>query len=283
MDPKIISDGIKPDILRLLHLGEFETVLAALGQRQKGILNFKSKPKKEAHFAYGILPSLLNKKLKPNEYDEISKLDFTTDFLKELIEIFRFLLILEDYSKEPEIEKLTALTLLACIRNGAVYIGENSNNYPHNSINGKIWMDGAGLRTRADELSAYFRNKNDDESTLQAIFLRSKITNTIMGHYPNLVGPDMVAVGLQCEKMGKNATAQQFLNAVVLDFTRLVQEVKEDMLNPEFVARDEEIPITESLVHALEGLKRLGEEINEDTLVEAKEVLKELKKASNIH
>jgi len=235
--------------------------------------------KVETHFAYEILLSCLNKTINPIEYSKVSKMDFKNDFLGELIEIHRILLVLQDYSKAPEIEKLISLTLLECIRDGSVYIAENSNNYPQNSINGKIWMDGAGLRTRADDLSEYFRNKEDDQNLLESVFLRAKLTNTIMSHYPNLVGPDMIAVAHQLEKMENFEKAKQFFNPVVLDFTSLVQDVEEG-LNENDV-RDEDYPITESLIQALEGFKRLGENINEDNLNKSKEVLEKLKKANN--
>jgi hypothetical protein len=142
MDSKIISEAIKPDILELLHQGEFEIVLSKIEQKKKGIFDFINKSKRETHFAYVILPSCLNKTVNPIEYSKVSKLDFKGDFLNELIELYRILLVLFDYSKEPEIEKLVALILLECIRDGPVYIEENSNNYPQNSVNGKIWMDG---------------------------------------------------------------------------------------------------------------------------------------------
>jgi hypothetical protein len=278
MDSKIISEAIKPDILELLHQGKFETLIPKIVKKKKGIFDFIKHPKEETHFAYEILSSCLNKTIKPDEYLKVSKLDFKSEFLNELIELYRILLVLQDFSEAPEIEKLVSLTLLECIRDGAVYIAENSNNYPQNSINGKIWMDGAGLRTRADDLSEYFENKEDAQNTLETIFLRAKLTNLIMSHYPNLVGPDMIAVALQFEKMGDLEKARQFHNSVVLDFTSLVQDIEERLYENEII--DEDLPITESLILALEGLKRLGDDINEDTLTNSKEVLEKLKKAT---
>lgn len=280
MDSKIILEGMKPDVLQLLHQGKFEAVNSKIGKKKRGIFDFIIISKEEPHFAYKILPSFLDKSIKPSEYSKVSKLDFKSDFLNELTELHRILLVLQAYSKASEIEKLVSLTLLECIRDGANHIEENANNYPQNSINGEIWMDGAGLRTRADELSKYFKDKEDDQNTLETVFLKAKLTNTIMNHYPNLVGPDMIAVALQFEKMGNLEKAKQFLNAVVSDFTILVQSVEEGINEND--AMDEDFPITESLIQALEGLKRIGEEINEGTLLKSKEVLEKLKKATNI-
>jgi len=278
MDSKIISEAIKPDILELLHQGKFEIALSKIKPNKKGFFDFINKSKRDSHFSYEILPNCINKTINPKEYSKFVKLNFKSDFLKELIELYRILLVLYDYSKEPEIEKLVALTLLECIRDGAVYIEENSNNYPQNSINGKTWFDGAGLRTRADELSEYFRSKEDDPNTLETVFLRAKLTNTIMSHYPNLVGPDMIAVALQFEKMGNIEKAKKFLNPVVLDFTSLVKDIEERLSENDVM--NEDFPITESLIRALESLKRLGEDINEDTLHKSKVILEKLRKSN---
>ena len=130
MDSKIISEAIKPDILQLLQQGKFEIVLFKIAEKKNGIFNFINKSKRETNFAYEILPYCINKTINPIEYSKVAILNFNSDFLKEIIELHRILLVIHYYSKEPEIEKLVALTLLECIRDGAVYIEENSNNYP---------------------------------------------------------------------------------------------------------------------------------------------------------
>ena len=101
-----------------------------------------------------------------------------------------------------------------------------------------------------------------------------------MSHYPNLVGPDMIAVALQLEKMCNIEKAKRFLKPVVLDFTSLVEDIEEGLTDNDVM--EEDFPITESLIHALVALKRLGEDIDEDVLHKAKEVLEKLKKGSNI-
>ena len=274
MDSRIISEAIHPEILGMLNQGSFEEVLSIKKER----FDTGKKPNAEGYFAYEILSFCLNKTITPTAYSKLCQLDFKGGFLTELSELHRILLVLQDYSKAPEIEVLVNSTLLECIRDGAMYIERNANNYPEGAINGKIWMDGSGLRTRAYELSLYFTNKGDDANALDAIFLRGKLTNTIMGHYPNLVGPDMVAIAQQCEKMGNAEGAKRFYNPVVLDFTGLVEDVAQRLSESE--AMEEDFPITESLIHALEGLKRLGEGINEECLQMSREVLKKLAKAA---
>ncbi|MEO1451562.1 MAG: hypothetical protein AAFV07_18665 [Bacteroidota bacterium] len=277
MDSKIISEAQKPDILALLHKGEFDLVLPKIKQKKKVLFDLFSQSKAETSFAYSILYACLRKTIKPTEYSRAAKLTFADDYLLELIELHRILLVLEDYGNAVEIEKLVALTLLECIRDSAVHIQQNANNYPQTSIGAGIWMDGAGLRLRAHELATYFQNKEDAPNTLEAIFLKAKLTNTIMSHYPHLVGPDMIAVAHQLEKMGNKERAKQFFTPVALDFTGLVHDVESGLDDND--SRDEDIQVTESLIQALEGLKRLGESVNEESLQHAKEILMELEKA----
>lgn len=284
MNSDVISKGLKPDILKLLHQGKFDEVLTKITpkpDKRKGFFSFikKSDTKDKESFAYSILRYCLLNKLNHEEYTELVDLNFNDDFLPDLIELFRILSVLQDYAEVPEKENVIALTLLKCIENGVVHIKENSNDYPQNPISGKVWIDGAGLRVRAEELADYFLHKNDDKKALQAIFLKVKLTTSIMGHYPNLVGPDMIAVGHQLEKIGDFEKAKLLYKPVVLDFTELVQDIQENLDAPYFEASYEDLHITQSLIDALEGLKRLGNEIDEQLLINAKLALSQLEKA----
>ena len=95
-----------------------------------------------------------------------------------------------------------------------------------------------------------------------------------MNHYPNMVGPDMIAVALQLEKMGNIENAKQFLEPVVMDFTGFVQGIEEGLKDPEVSLSEEDLAIVESLINALEGLKRLGENIDDSNLEKAKNIRK---------
>jgi hypothetical protein len=279
MDAKIFSEGIKPDILRLLHQGKFNAVLESIAKRESGkFFNFFRKSKAKPSFAYSILGACLDKKLKPEEYSLTARLNFDVDFLDQLKELFRILSVLKDYSKASEFEEPIALTLLECIRDGADYIEQNASDYPRNSINGQVWMAGAGLRSIAQELMAYFDHKEDDLHSLDTVLLKAKITLAIMSHYPDLVGPDMLAIASRHEKMGDTEQAKQFLKPLILDFTSLVQGIKEGLSDPDPDLLYQDIPVTESLIMAMEGLQRLGELIDEEMLKEAREILAVLKK-----
>jgi len=284
MDSEIFSKGLKPDILKLLHEGKFNAVIERLATREAGgFFSFIRRSKAKPSFAYSILVACLNKKLKPEEYYITSNLNFDVDFLDQLKELFRILSVLKDYSKASELEELIALTLLECIRDGADYIEQNANDYPRNSINGKVWMDGAGLRNIAQELSSYFDHNGDDQHSLDTVLFKAKVTLAIMSHYPDLVGPDMLAIAFRHEKMGDTEKAKQFFNPVILDFTSLVQDIKEGLSDQDPDLLYQDIPVTESLIQAMEGLKRLGVPIDEEMLKEAREVLAVLKSTNHNH
>lgn len=279
MRPEVISDSKNSEILELLHIGSFEKVIELInqsGNQKKSFFGLFKKEDQNLSFSLKILESCLNEKLIPSEYGKVQKLSFTDDFLPELNELSRILLTLEDYQKAPEKEKLIAVTLAHVIHDGVNNISKNSNDYPNNSISAKVWMDGAGLRSQADELVEYFSRKNNEQRTLEALFLRAKLTNAIMNHYPNIVGPDMIAIANQYEKMGANDEAKQFYDPVVADFTPLVQDAQASINDPEIGASAEDVPITQSLIDALEGLKRIGHPIDEKVLENAHEIMKKL-------
>jgi hypothetical protein len=281
MNTSNISDSLHAQLLELLRKGDLDQVIQLTTTSEikaNDFFNFFSRKKKNntISFARHILNSCLTNKLVPAEYSKIQELVFKKGFLNELIKLGSILFALEEFKKAPDKENQIALTLLECIRDGVMYIGKNVNNYSQNPINGKNWMDGAGLRTQADGLANYFIRKKDDQHILEALFLRVKLTNSIMSHYPNLVGPDMIAIARQHEKMGNAEKAKSFYNAVVKDFTSLVENVHEGLHDPEVGTNDDDQEITQSLIDALEGLKRLGETIESHTLEHAKRVLNQL-------
>ena len=281
MESEIISNSKNSEILEFLHIGDFKNVIELINlsrNRNKSFFSFLKK-RNELSFSLKILESCLNEELTPSEYKKVQNISFKEDFLNELNELFRILLVLEDCQEASKKEELVSVTLLHFIEDGVNYISNNSNNYPNNSISAKIWMDGVGLRSRVDELAEYYKRKNNDQRELEAIFLRAKLTNTIMSHYPNLVGPDMIAIAHQYEKMGNKEKAKQFYDPVLMDFTSLVQEIKTGINDPEIGTTNEDLPITQSLIDALEGLKRIGHSIDEKTLDNAHEIMKKLKKS----
>jgi hypothetical protein len=282
IDQLILSEAKRPDILEQLSLGKFEAVIQLTDNIHRGKRRFwrsakKSSGENEIGFAYTIINACLSGKLDPSRYSTLHDLNFQGEFSGELTELFRMLLCLESFQNAPHYEDQVASTLLACIGDGAAFIEKNSNDYPRNSINGKVWMDGAGLRSRADKLSEYFKRKNNDQRELEALFLRAKLTCTIMSHYPETVGPDMNALALKYEKLGNQKEAKKYYTPVVLDFTWRVANVEQSIKEPDGDFFDADLPIVQSLIDALQGLKRIGETVDENLLTRSIETLEHVK------
>lgn len=291
MDIKtIIEDSNEKEILNLLLKNEDEKVIAAIDEKltqKKNLIKQTAKKNKDENkenlFALTILKLVLTEKIKPTQYSKFAKLNFEGFFTEDILELMRMLYVLEETYDNKEKLILLANTLLECIRDGATYIEKESNNYPENPINAKIWMDGASLRTKVGELAGFFNRKNIDKQELEALFLRSKITNSIMSHYPNLVGPDMIAVAKKLEQLGKVAKAIDFYTAVIQDFPQFLEDIEEtekecNTANETMEYSEEDIVTIQALVDACEGLKRLNTEIDEHLYKRAKD---KLKKASN--
>jgi hypothetical protein len=281
MNPSILSKAKRPDILEQLGLGNFQEVIQLTNSSNtKGFWSFLKRTSEENGFAYSVLNASLLGKFEPNNFSQTEKLNLDGDCLGELSELFRIVLALEYYRKAPQYESQIAYTLLECVRNAAIDIEKKSNNYPTNSINAKVWMDGAGLRNLAGELSEYFKRKCDDKNELDALFLRAKFTLAIMSHYPGTVGPDMIAVALKYEALGNKEKAKDFYTPVRLDFTHRAIEIEEYIGESDTDFVNEDIPTVQSLIDSLEGLKRIGETIEEDLLIRSKSILKRLETLS---
>ncbi|MBL0743676.1 hypothetical protein [Chryseolinea lacunae] len=281
VDSSILEGAKQPDILRLLNAGNFELILeqqrSTPKQRWRLFGFLKKDSVSPAGFAYYILLACLTGTLKPNEYTRVYNLDFHRDFIGELNELFRMLLCLENFRNAPHFEEVLAATLVECIRNGAVHIEESANGYPKNPINAKVWMDGAELRCLADKLIEYFKRKSNDRNELEVLFLKAKVTCAIMAHYPESVGPDMNALALKFEKLGETKNAKRYYTPVVNDFTSLVDGTEENLSQPNPEVFENEISIVQSLIDALEGLDRLGEQIDHSLLEKSKETLQKVK------
>lgn len=286
---KIINDSKEKKILKLLSKDEIEKVIITIDEK----LTYNKEQIKQSHknkdeieestFALTILKFVLNEEIQPTKYSKFAKLNFEGWFSEDILELMRMLYILENNPKHKKKSILLANTLLACIKDGINYIGKETNNYPHNPINAMIWLDGASLQTRAAELASFFNRSNLDKEELDALLLKGQVTTSIMGHYPNLVGPAMIAVARKFEHLNNENKAAEFYTAVYEDFPQFLEEIEEAKKEYAQTKRKmkyskEDVATISALIDACEGLKRLNKVIDEDLLKRAKE---QLKKASN--
>ncbi len=281
---QIIDQSSIPEILKNLSKGKTEEVKRFLSRPKKKFSLFKkeSKSKPDLDFFYIILSASLLKKLVPSEYKSVCIPDFTSEFRDSINALLDSILVLEKSAQLPEIRNILSSTCLAYLQDAAEYISKESNDYPHNGMNGGVWFDGVYLRSVAKELATYFSRQKEDDNEVQSLYIKAKITLSIMSHYMHLVGPDMIAIAEKFESINKPEDAKKFYRPVIQDFSEemfeLVSEYSKNS-DEENEYNEETLIITESLCKALNGFKRLGEEIDESLLLKSENFLSHNKKS----
>lgn len=135
-------------------------------------------------------------------------------------------------------------------------IKEQAKGYPRTSINALVWAEGAGMRSSLNALIYYYKLKDNTEALHFLIMNRTQITLAIMGHYKNIVGPDMIEAAKIKERMGDADAAISFYKAVDADFRN---ELSWFTSTPEAGPNEEDVVILESLKEALTAIDRLSE------------------------
>lgn len=126
--------------------------------------------------------------------------------------------------------------------------------YPRKPISALVWAEGAAIRAALNGLAYYYKEKEDSEHLHFAVMLRTQVTLAIMGHYKNIVGPDMIDAAQVKEKIGETDAALSFYNAVKKDF---IGELNYFRSNPELGINEDDIIIFQSLKSALVAIDRL--------------------------
>jgi hypothetical protein len=237
--------------------------------------NNKKVYKKKGEFAYRVLLDSLDEDL--NHDDKIfEKLDFEGDYVFEMAELSQFLLRIEGKQGLEKIERKISAFLISFFEKLSTYIQKNSNDYPNNSINGKTWIDGAVIREWSQVLANYFGKKQDLDAEIDMCYYKAKITLSIMGHYPEEVGPDMISIATKMEKKGyKNAV--NYYRPVLSDFQEFLESMEEYVEEEEFEVEGREENILNSLIQAIEGLSRLEGFIDSDNLIQRSKSILEKK------
>jgi hypothetical protein len=270
------------EIINLVLDGEFSKSIDEINNiySEKGSwLNKIFKTRNQSNVKGKLSYTSLNKFLDPNkEIDlslELKKINWEEDFAFELAELSKTLYILEESKKHKELELRVANFLKSFIVESSIYIENNSNDYPNNTITGKVWMDGAVIREWAQKLANYYGRKEMQVDEIDMCFSRCKITNCIMNHYPQEVGPDMISVGLKLEKDNRSKQAIKFFKPVLSDFKYFLNEIEEYCNDDDFEITEREITILNSLITAVKGLQRLDNyEDNENYIRRSEQILK---------
>ncbi|WP_165044176.1 hypothetical protein [Dysgonomonas sp. ZJ709] len=134
-------------------------------------------------------------------------------------------------------------------------VQKEANDYPENPIGALVWMEAAGIRSAFTNYAYYYKLKEEAQRQLDVTLMKTKITLAIMGHYKNMVGPDMIESAQLMEQVGNTETAMALYAAVKSDFENVLDWF---MDNPQTGANQEDIITLESLRAAYQALDRLN-------------------------
>lgn len=135
-----------------------------------------------------------------------------------------------------------------------VEIKEKSNGYPRNPIAGYVWMNGATIRTWCDPVVEIFTSQENLADRANALQLKCQITGAIMGHYPQTLGPDMIAAAAALEAVGETTIPKGYYKAIISDFQPMADVIR---AAPEEPVTEDDIATLQALLDAYEGLDRL--------------------------
>jgi hypothetical protein len=107
--------------------------------------------------------------------------------------------------------------------------------YPGNAVNAKDWLDGVGLGHQAVRLGDLLMDWGRFDLEERARDLAVNIGCIVEGHYHHVIGPRMVQAIRCADRLGKIARVRALCDAVVADFTWILEERldDEDDLSPE--------------------------------------------------
>jgi len=130
------------------------------------------------------------------------------------------------------------------------------------AIAGYVWMNGAIIREWCDFLAGLFEQGGDLVGKANALQLKCKITDAIMAHYPQTLGPDMIAAASALEAVGETEIPKGYYQGIITDFQPMADDIG---ANPEESVTEDDILTLEALRDAYDSLNRLdGTEVFQD-------------------
>ncbi|MEM7103245.1 MAG: hypothetical protein AAF502_08960 [Bacteroidota bacterium] len=272
---------IHEEVINLIETVQFEEAIQKIEQLYplQGIgaaSNFsKQRNEEKGLFAYSLIKEMLSKKVVDNE-QLYKKLDLSSDYVSEIVELSRLLIRIENNPQLSAFKEDLVAVIHGLFGKISVFIQENSNDYPNNTITGKVWLDGSIIRVWAQVIADYFGRKESLNKAIDISFFKAKVTLSIMSHYPESVGPDMLSVANKFEQKKDYDNALKFYNPVVLDFVKFLEEIESYASEDDFDFEERKQIILNSLIEAVEGLKRISYfEDNENLISRAKKLLNE--------
>jgi len=146
---------------------------------------------------------------------------------EEFAELVRLLIAFDNNKTLNSFSLPVAEKTLFILQHLATEVSKQAGKYPENSIAGIVWIAGASLREWSDILSDFFAQKELLEQKTDVLLNKCKITCSIMSHYPEEVGPDMIALGNALEDIGQENEAIKYYRAIIQDFERIADDYHE--------------------------------------------------------
>ena len=134
-------------------------------------------------------------------------------------------------------------------------VHRRANGYPMKSTTGEVWFTGAIIRNWGTTLGDLFDRRQKGEDKAKTLHLKCKVTSSIMSHYPNILGPDMIEAAAAFEAIGDTATCRRYFDAILADFQPMMQLLQE---HPDEQVNEEDILSMGALLAAYTGLNRLS-------------------------
>lgn len=134
-------------------------------------------------------------------------------------------------------------------------IKEYVKNYPKNAINPLIWAEGAEMRSALNALIFYYKLKDNLDALHFLVMNRTQLSLSIMSHYKNILGPDMIEAAQIKEQIGEKDAALSFYKAIESEFKG---ELSWFTSTPEAGPSEEDIVILKALREALLSIDRLS-------------------------
>lgn len=271
----LLKQSSQPALMLDLLNGDATAVRAAVATTFGPVVDESPK----GRVAFALIDALLAGSTDTAALLEAHPIDYKSDYIFDITELTTALFLLEGAGNQPKLEESLAAVAKAVVIDAARHIQDNSNNYPVGSINAKIWLDGAGVRSWAQGLTEYFKRRNQLNSALLTAHARVRVTNSIMNHYPAMVGPDMVAVGDLSEQLSLPDQALRYYEAVISDFVEFLEEYEDEIREQSEAPAsdddgddngplDDEAPFTlRALIDACLGRQRIAPAGNEEGLI----------------
>lgn len=202
----------------------------------------------------------------------LAKLNLTKDISTELNElgILTDILIseLKLYENAVQIAKYLEIFL-----NEASNYLENQKFEDKSKIENRIWNALASLRDWSLYLAIYFEDKKLYDNELQMRMIRCRMSTIYLNHAYHLVGPDMVGVAKNFEKLNQMDRALNFYRAVKTDFLVLFEKKNDNLLK----SIEYKLALW-ALCESLKGISRLSKNTdnieNEKIISEIEKILK---------